>query len=823
MKSTVLKNLAVLAVLAIGVMSASAQAPNGAPSQPADGASGAVQVGQGVGRISLIRGSVSTQRGDSNDTSAAALNAPLVTGDRISTGDDSRAEVQLDFANILRLSNRAQANVASLTDKQIQVQISQGEASYTALKTSEIRPEVDTPNLSVRPSKDEVSFRVYVVSPEESQVTVRKGEVEVSTPSGSTQVRKGQVITVRGTGNDAQFKVADAGGKDDWDKWNDDRDRLIANVERYSHTSPYYTGSQDLDAYGHWSNVPDYGNVWVPNVGAGWAPYRDGRWVYEPYYGWTWVSNEPWGWAPYHYGRWFNYNASWVWWPGPVGGYGYGSGYGYGYGRHYYRPIWAPAYVSFFGFGGGYGGGFGFGFGFGSFGWLPCGPGDYYYPWWGGYRNRINVVNITNIYNYHGDGIHPLYNGRGTSYSNVRLAQTDLHVRQGVSTVPGSGHFGGGQTIGHGVEPGIFQSGHLMTGNLPVVPTRENLSASGRPASGNTMRSEPLPRFFGSKTTAQAESFDHQAAQVQQAIQRSQPDSSGAGAGAGVHTLENPSGNRANPGSSTATIAEAPKNATQPERSGNTPRDAGRAQNAQPVRNQGSLGNSGNSGNGAGVKTSAPVQGGWQRFGGGGVPQSGTVHTAPAQPGQPGQPSQPASRDNSSGRSPQPQPSPARSNNGNDNSGWQRFPAANTRTPEANNRGSNAAPLRENGNNNVHNNVNNNVNNNGWDRGPAREQQQQPSRNTPSGGDRVYGRDSRPTLDMRQPVVTPRSSGGERNSGSAPAQRGGNGGNGGNSGGGQPHGSSGSSAPHGSSGGNSPHGGGGGGKGNGGGGGGHRR
>jgi len=36
----------------------------------------------GVARISLIHGDVSTQRGDSKDWSAAALNAPVLAGDR---------------------------------------------------------------------------------------------------------------------------------------------------------------------------------------------------------------------------------------------------------------------------------------------------------------------------------------------------------------------------------------------------------------------------------------------------------------------------------------------------------------------------------------------------------------------------------------------------------------------------------------------------------------------------------------------------------------------------------------------------------------------
>jgi len=86
------------------------------------------------------------------------------------------------------------------------------------------------------------------------------------------------MIVVRGSGADAQFKVENGRDRDDWDKWNDDRDHLIRDAEGVHRTSPYYTGSQDLDAYGHWTEMPDYGSVWVPSVSVGWVPYRDGRW-----------------------------------------------------------------------------------------------------------------------------------------------------------------------------------------------------------------------------------------------------------------------------------------------------------------------------------------------------------------------------------------------------------------------------------------------------------------------------------------------------------------------------------------------------------------
>src|SRR5579864_4859708 len=92
-----------------------------------------VDISPGVARISLIQGHVSTQRADTADWAAAALNQPLVGGDRISTGDNSKAELQLDHGNILRLDSNSQAKIATVErvqnqPPQIQVQIGEGRA-----------------------------------------------------------------------------------------------------------------------------------------------------------------------------------------------------------------------------------------------------------------------------------------------------------------------------------------------------------------------------------------------------------------------------------------------------------------------------------------------------------------------------------------------------------------------------------------------------------------------------------------------------------------------------------------------------------------------
>ncbi len=117
-----------------------------------------------MARISLIHGDVSTQRGDSKDWSAAALNAPVLAGDRVSTGDKARTEIQLDYANMLRLAEHSQANITQLTRSQIQIQLGSGMANYSVYKNSDADAEIDTPNVAIRTERRESSFRILVTA-----------------------------------------------------------------------------------------------------------------------------------------------------------------------------------------------------------------------------------------------------------------------------------------------------------------------------------------------------------------------------------------------------------------------------------------------------------------------------------------------------------------------------------------------------------------------------------------------------------------------------------------------------------------------------------
>ena len=477
-------------------------------------------------RIGVINGQVSTMRPDTGEWVAAVVNAPLMQGDTIATAGHARTEVQLDFANVMRLSENAQVKIVALWQKHIQIQVASGTVDYVVFKGAEGDVEIDTPNMAVIPQGEGV-YRVQIDGDSQAELTVRRGRAQVSTPQGGTNVDPGSVIYVRGTDN-PEYQIANARPLDEWDRWNAERDRTIEQAQSWQYANRYYTGAQDLDQYGTWQNVPDYGQVWSPNVGPDWSPYYDGNWTWEPYWGWTWVSYEPWGWAPYHYGRWFWGGGRWSWWPG-IGYWGA-------------RPIWAPAYVSFLGLGlAARGIGIGLGFGFGNIGWLALGPFDAVFGWWGHHNgyNAVGIGSIAHIGNYGRMG----RMGNGRYMSNLQAALTNDHIRRAITTMP-AGQFGRGMAargFGRGVDAATLRNGQMMHGGLPVTPTRASMRAGGRLASASAIPSRSIgsTHFYSRNAgSARGESFTQRAGQ-NQPISRQNP-ASNYGARPGGNSISRP-------------------------------------------------------------------------------------------------------------------------------------------------------------------------------------------------------------------------------------------------------------------------------------------
>ena len=448
---------AILAVLLTGAVSVWAQQPQ---QQDDDG----YAPEHGVARISLVNGDVSVRRGDSGDLTAAAQNGPLVVEDHLATGQNSRAEIQFDWGNMIRLGTATEVRMGELEDRRYLVQVAVGTTTFRVLRDSGADIEISTPTVSVRPL-EQGSYRVTVFPDGETEITVRSGRAEIFSPRGTETLTSGRTMEARGTPSDPEYMINAAIPQDEWDRWNADRDRLLERTQSYRYVNPDIVGAEDLDTYGRWNNDPQYGNVWVPNVDADWAPYRVGRWVDEPYYGWTWVSGDPWGWAPYHYGNWYMSSFGWAWYPGPI------------YGRHY----WRPALVGFFGWGTP-GIGFGFGFGFGNVGWVPLAPYERFRPWYGrGFNNTTIVNNVTVVNNF-----------RNARFVNGRTGVTSVNANDF-----NRGRFINSNNFVRASNSDLARAGSVQ-GRLPFTP-----SAESRRMSDARVNTQSSPRVNANTRFAQ--------------------------------------------------------------------------------------------------------------------------------------------------------------------------------------------------------------------------------------------------------------------------------------------------------------------------------
>jgi len=336
-----------------------------------------------VGRVAEFAGELFLAPQDKPDQwIPIGLNYPVTSGDNLWAGREGRAEI--DFgAGQFRLAADTNLHVSRLDDREFALFVAQGRVNVRvrALEPGETA-RVDTPNTQVVLTRPGL-YRIDVTNDREhSELAVREGEANVLTAGAVQQVLPGQTAVVDGA--EPRFaSVRNGVGTDGFDSWAASRDRRYDRARATNYVSPQMVGAADLDQYGTWSQVPEYGAVWYPSdVGADWAPYRNGYWTEVGAWGPTWVDYAPWGYAPFHYGRWAYVGGRWGWCPG----------------AYVRRPLWAPALV---GWAGGSGWSLSASVGTPVFGWVPLAWGEPYRPWWGrcssGCWDRYNRPYAVNV------------------------------------------------------------------------------------------------------------------------------------------------------------------------------------------------------------------------------------------------------------------------------------------------------------------------------------------------------------------------------------------------------------------------------------------
>jgi len=344
-----------------------------------------------VARLAYINGAVSFSPAGEDVWVEAAINRPLITGDRLWVDTGSRAELQVGSA-VFYLGAGTSVSLLNLDNRAVQLEVTQGSV-ISRVRRFGPRDliEFDTPNLAFsirRPG----AYRIDVDPGDDSTaVAARNGQADVYGDGASYRVNAGQAF--RFYGSDLRdYDNLEAATGDDFERWSDTRYRRTANSASARYVSRDVIGYEDLDEYGTWRSSPEYGNVWYPErAPAGWAPYRDGHWAWVEPWGWTWIDDAPFGFAVSHYGRWANIGNRWGWVPGPSSA----------------QPVYAPALVAFIG--GVVAGAALSNRNTGNVGWFPLGPRDVYrpaYPVSRTYFSNVNTSNTTvnkttiiNVYN----------------------------------------------------------------------------------------------------------------------------------------------------------------------------------------------------------------------------------------------------------------------------------------------------------------------------------------------------------------------------------------------------------------------------------------
>ena len=413
-------------------------APIEQPGPPPDSGNGDIR--QTVARVSDLTGTVSYARGDDPDNwQPADRNVPMTIGDRLYTDDRSRVEIQVHGGAYVRLGAHTDLAVMNLTDDTKQFAIKSGVASFDVrrLDSDEVF-EIDTPNAALtvqRPGQ----YRVDIDADGNARVTVRDGLADLAAGGGSLSLGIGDSVEIYG-GDNPQYETVAAAGRDEWDRWVDQRRERIGHAQSAQYVSQDIVGVDDLDEYGRWDNIPTYGRVWSPiSVSVGWTPYRVGHWTWQDPWGWNWVSTEPWGWAPYHYGRWVTYSSRWYWVP---------------VAPHVRYVSYSPALVAFVGGGPGFSATVAVGGGPAYVGWFPLAPADPFIPWWGRPRSNVNVTNITYV---------------NKTYVTVVNQNTFVSSTGVVNNVVQD------QTVIRQV-----QSAPVLRGPVPIAPTRQSLRVATR-------------------------------------------------------------------------------------------------------------------------------------------------------------------------------------------------------------------------------------------------------------------------------------------------------------------------------------------------------
>lgn len=179
-----------------------------------------------LARFDLVSGNVTWRADDGASWSKATKNVGLRQGSQVWVTEGGRAEIRFDDGSMLRLGNGALLTIHTLysdADGEFtMIKMSYGLVTLRLRKGQSIF-EVDTPTISIKANGP---ARVRIGASDTVEIGVATGHAAIEGKLGKKTLYTGEFVNVRP--NDTSYLVQALPPVDSWERWNDERDRILA-------------------------------------------------------------------------------------------------------------------------------------------------------------------------------------------------------------------------------------------------------------------------------------------------------------------------------------------------------------------------------------------------------------------------------------------------------------------------------------------------------------------------------------------------------------------------------------------------------------------
>ncbi|HEY0428443.1 MAG TPA: FecR family protein [Pyrinomonadaceae bacterium] len=203
----------------------------------------------------------------------------LEIGDRISTGNNGKAEILLNPGSYIRLAENSEFEFITTSLDDLKLKLTRGSAMLEVFADDNFRVIVNTPSAQIYAVKSGV-YRIDVVSDGKAKVEVWEGKAQIGDTSASV-VKQGREAVI--DGNQVAVAKFDRDEKDPLEAWSMSRAKELAkvnstlekNILRNTLINGYQTNSWNLyNSFGLWITDASFSAYCFLPFGNGWySPY----------------------------------------------------------------------------------------------------------------------------------------------------------------------------------------------------------------------------------------------------------------------------------------------------------------------------------------------------------------------------------------------------------------------------------------------------------------------------------------------------------------------------------------------------------------------